>query len=52
MNHEGQALGRARLNPTPGRETGRYGGNTCCIDLRLDNGTRMISLRQRHEGAG
>jgi len=28
--------------PTPGRETVRYGCNTCCIDLRLDNGTRII----------
>ena len=28
--------------PTPGRETGRYGGNTSCIDLRLDNHTLII----------
>lgn len=28
--------------PTPGKATGRYGGNTSCIDLKLDNGTRII----------
>jgi len=28
--------------PTPGKETGRYGGNTSCIHLRLDNNTLII----------
>jgi len=28
--------------PTPGKETGRYGGNTSCIDVRLDNNTLII----------
>ncbi len=28
--------------PTPGKETERYGGNTCCIELQLDNNTLII----------
>jgi len=28
--------------PTPGSKTGRYGGNTSCIELRLDDNTLII----------
>src|SRR5262249_23317556 len=28
--------------PTPGRETLRYGGNTSCVEVELDDGTRVI----------
>ena len=54
VDHEGQALGRARLQtPTPGRETVRYGGDTyCCIEhLRLNN-TLIILDCGSNEGMG
>lgn len=28
--------------PTPGPETARYGGNTTCVEVRLDDGTLII----------
>ena len=28
--------------PSPGPQTARYGGNTSCVEVRLDEGTRLI----------
>ncbi|HET9215751.1 MAG TPA: MBL fold metallo-hydrolase, partial [Terriglobia bacterium] len=28
--------------PTPGPQTARYGGNTSCVELRIDDGTVII----------
>ena len=48
VNYEGRWAMKVRLwgvrgsTPTPGVGTGRYGGNTSCIELRLDNNTLII----------
>ena len=38
---EGQALGHARLDPLPGPETIRYGGNTSCVGVTLSDGSLL-----------
>jgi len=41
-NHEGQTSGVRGTTPTPERGNGRYGGNTSCVEVRLDNDILII----------